>query len=443
MAHRTLDGLQRWRRVRGALVGLACLGGGVTSAAVAQQGVAPNAPSPAQAVAVAARSERTSQGARLVFDLTHAVEARAFVLENPDRVVVETSTLAFQVDPRAGQPGPRGLGPVKAFRFGSFAPGRSRIVIDLGSPVRVARVASETIGGSAAAHLTIDLARADRADFHAAVVKAAALDTPAPPAPAVSAPVGDKPVIVIDPGHGGIDPGATGLGGIVEKQLTFEFASTLAAKLTASGRYTVVLTRSGDSFISLRDRVKITRDVKAALFLSIHADTVADGYSVSGATVYTASDTASDSEAARLADKENKADQEAGLEASGDASEVSDILFDLTRRETRTYSHAYQRTLAGYWQKMARLNKNPERAAGFWVLKAPDVPSVLLELGYLSSASDVAALTSPQWRDKASGAVAASIDTFFANRTSAERAATLDRTSGPDATAIVALRPHL
>ncbi|MCW6507596.1 N-acetylmuramoyl-L-alanine amidase [Lichenifustis flavocetrariae] len=449
MDHGTQQG--RARRLGGRITVLAvgaCLS--VSSALAGDPGVtgpvAVDATKLQPAVAVAARLERAGQGARVIFDLTRPVEARAFVLENPDRVVVETSQVNFQLDSRAGQSGATASGPVKAFRFGSYAAGKSRIVIDLRGPARVARVESEPIAGRDATHFVIELARSDRTSFHEAAIKAAASQSPPPAAAVMRSPVDEKPVVVIDPGHGGIDPGATGIGGILEKQLTFDFASTLAAKLTATGRYNVILTRTTDTFVSLRDRVKITRDANAALFVSIHADTVAEGDSVSGATVYTASEKASDAEAAHLADKENRADQDAGLEATPDASEVSDILFDLTRRETRTYSHAFQRTLTGYWQKIARLNKNPERAAGFWVLKAPDVPSVLLELGYLSSASDVAALTSPQWREKATGAIAASIATFFEAR-GRVRPSQIDQANlqavDSDKTAVVALRPHL
>ena len=175
------------------------------------------------------------------------------------------------------------------------------------------------------------------------------------------------------------------------------------------------MTRTGDTFVSLGDRVKVARDAGAALFLSVHADTLSDP-GVTGATVYTASDRASDAEAARVAATENRADEVAGLDAAPEAPGVSDILFDLTRRETRTYAHLFQRNLIGYWQKVARLNKRPDRAAGFKVLQAPDVPSVLLELGYLSSDHDSKLLTSPEWRDKATAAVANSIDTFFGQR---------------------------
>ena len=412
----------------------------------AQAPVLAGAVEPTATVAVGARLERAAGGARLTFDLSRAVEARAFVLENPDRVVIEAPPINFQIDPAVGRAG-AAAGLVKAFRFGTYTADRSRVVIDLAGPAQVTKIASVPIAGRDATHLTIQLGRTDRASFHQAALQAATgPDGAASPVPPRVAGDGGKPVVVIDPGHGGIDPGASGIDGVVEKDVTLRFAQALADKLTATGRYAVRMTRTGDTFVSLPDRVRITRDAHAALFVSIHADTVAEGDGVSGATVYTASDRASDAEAARVAATENKADQAAGIEAAPDASEVSDILFDLTRRETRTFSHSFQRTLAGYWQKIARLNKNPERAAGFWVLKAPDVPSVLLELGYLSSPTDVAALTAPQWRDTAVGAVVASVDSFFAARGHDPQASVAQAAlpgGDPDKTAIVTLRPHL
>ncbi len=296
-------------------------------------------------------------------------------------------------------------------------------MIDLAGPALVARVSTASIAGGDPSRLTIELTRTDRASFHKAVVAAeTARSTVAPARAAAAVPVplsqaaNATPVIVIDPGHGGVDPGASGLDGAVEKLVVFDFASRLADKLRATGRYQIVMTRGDDSFVSLGDRVRIARDANAALFVSIHADTLAVNGGVTGATVYTASDRASDAEAARVAETENKADSAAGVESAPDPSGVNDILFDLTRRETRTYAHLFQRTLVGYWQAIARLNKNPERAAGFRVLQAPDVPSVLLELGYLSSDKDVKALRSPEWQDQATGSVVKAIDTFFAPR---------------------------
>ncbi len=399
-------------------------------AALLNVGEGGNAP-----VAVAARATQSAGVTRLSVDLSRTVPIRAFVLDRPDRVVVDLPEVNFQIDPGTARLPPKGVGLIKAFRFGLFAPGKSRIVIDLGGPASLRKAVVEPIAGGDPSRLVIDLARTDRASFRAAVRREPPPAAPVSDESAVPKPDA-KPVVVIDPGHGGVDPGASGVDGIPEKFVVFDFARALAAKLTAGGRYRVVMTRSDDSFVSLGQRVKIARDAGAALFISVHADTLSDP-GVAGATVYIASDRASDAEAARVAAKENRADEVAGLEAAPDSRGVNDILFDLTRRETRTYAHLFQRTLVGYWEKIAHLNKNPERAAGFRVLQAPDVPSVLLELGYLSSRTDARMLTSPEWRDKATASVMASIDSFFGPRQAPAAV-------GTDATAdkIVSAQPH-
>ena len=209
----------------------------------------------------------------------------------------------------------------------------------------------------------------------------------------------------------------------MEKTLVFQFTTELAQKLSAGGRYHVVLTRNGDEFVSLGDRVKIARDANAALLISIHADTLQAAADVSGATVYTVADRASDAEAARIAERENAADKAAGVEQKQEAEGVADILFDLKRRETRAYAHIFSRGVVDEWRGAARLNRNPERSAGFMVLKAPDFPSVLLELGYLSSPQDVKSMESPEWRAKATSSLASAIDRFFLARSDAGRAA--------------------
>jgi N-acetylmuramoyl-L-alanine amidase len=381
------------------------------------------------AVASSVSFENGADRAKLSFDLTQPVAATSFVLAAPDRIVVDLPDVDFHIDPQVGagksaygRPG-GGLSPglVASFRFGHFAPGKSRIVIDLAAPARVLRAIAEPAGNGTKSRLVVELARTDAAAFQAAarnaVLASAAANAAANPAPAKGAI--DKnaslPLIVIDPGHGGVDSGAI-VNGLVEKDIVFDFAKALAAKLSASGRYKVVMTRESDVFLSLSDRVRIAQDSGAALFVSIHADTVNDAASVSGATVYTVSDHATDAEAERTAEKENQADAVAGVAGNEQANGVSDILADLTRQETRVYSHVFARTLVNYWKVAGRLNKNPERAAGFRVLKAPDVPSVLIELGYLSNAKDAASLVSPEWRDATSARLAAAIDAYFAVR---------------------------
>ena len=396
-------------------------------------------------VAVAARVDRSGTASRLEFDLSRPTDVVSTVLENPDRIVLESGTVDFRIPADTGRSVPAG-GLIRSFRFGHFAPGRSRIVIDLAGPAHIQKIGVASIAGGDPSRLTIQLTKCDRATFHGMAASAAPAPSAAPTDGITEIdPTADpRPVVVIDPGHGGIDPGARGIGNVVEKRVVFDFAAVLAERLRSEGRFRVVMTRSDDTFVSLGDRVKLAREAKASLFISLHADTLASSADVTGATVYIASDKASDAEAAHVAETENKADEVAGLELAPDATDVSDILFDLTRRETRTYSHAYQRTLAGYWQKIAKLNKNPERAAGFKVLQAPDVPSILLELGYLSNEKDVAALTSAEWRDKAATSVAGSIDAFFDSRRTIEEAGPVNlKTGDPDKMAVVVLRPHL
>lgn len=406
-----------------------------TAEDVPSMGADPNS-APAQPsipIASAVHVESSGDSVRLVFDLSAAVPATAFVLADPKRVVVDLPEVDFEIDPQGGlpakpalrrvpgkgQPARRPAALIAAYRFGLFAPGRSRIVIDVAAPVRIAQAASEAAPGESE-HLVIELARSDNASFAAAAQIGRAAAQPAMTAAQPGAPRDGSdvlPTVVLDPGHGGIDTGAVGGPGIVEKQIVFDFAKALAAKLEAGGRYRIVMTRTSDVFVPLGQRVHMARDSDAALFISIHADDLIDAAaSVSGATVYTASDRASDAEAARIAESENRADAVGGVEGKDDPSDVSDILLDLTRRETRAYSNVYARTLVNYWKVAARLNKNPHRSAGFVVLKAPDVPSVLLELGYLSSSKDATELRSPEWRDKATDSVVASINAFFAQR---------------------------
>ncbi|HEU6443342.1 MAG TPA: N-acetylmuramoyl-L-alanine amidase, partial [Microvirga sp.] len=197
----------------------------------------------------------------------------------------------------------------------------------------------------------------------------------------------------------------------------------LQKKLEESGRYRVVMTRDKDVFVSLGDRVRAARRAQADLFISIHADSISGGQEVRGLTVYTGADRASDADSARLADRENKADAVAGVELTDMPDEVSDILQELTLRETRSFSHSFATRLVGEFDSIARLNKNPHRQARFQVLRAHDVPSVLVELGYLSSKQDLDLLMSEEWRDKMVDAMSGAVDRFFATRLARQGAA--------------------
>jgi N-acetylmuramoyl-L-alanine amidase len=227
-----------------------------------------------------------------------------------------------------------------------------------------------------------------------------------------------RPVVVLDPGHGGIDNGTQAAStGVLEKSLVLDFALSLRDRIEKAGKYRVVMTRTDDTFIPLADRVKIARAQSAALFVSIHADALPRGEGdAQGATIYTLSDNASDAEAERLAEKENKADAIGGVNLTEEPTDVADILIDLAQRETKTFSNRFARLLMGEMKGTARLHKNPLKSAGFKVLKAPDVPSVLLELGYVSNKGDLQQLVSENWRTKTVGSVAQAIDSFLARR---------------------------
>ncbi|BBL53420.1 N-acetylmuramoyl-L-alanine amidase [Bartonella quintana] len=217
--------------------------------------------------------------------------------------------------------------------------------------------------------------------------------------------------VVIDPGHGGIDGGARGITGILEKDVTLAFARALRDELKKDSHTTVVLTRDSDIFLKLSERVKKAQELGADLFISIHADSI-DMHSLRGATVYTISDKASDAIAKSLAESENKVDLLDGLPAE-ESLEVTDILLDLTRRETHTFSINFANSvIANLSKSHINLINNPHRYADFQVLKAPDVPSILIEIGYLSNKEDEELLNNPQWRKQMAASIAHSIRQF-------------------------------
>ena len=389
-------------------------------AALVQRGFAGGATAP---VAVSARLSQDENAASLVFELSRSVDATASALALPDRIVVDMPEVNFHLDSLVGRVGALPSGSlVKGFRFGLLAQGRSRIVIDLARTACPAQVSAKSIvEGEPAARLTIELKPCDPSAFAALAssyaVTTASTSPARPPA---------QPIIVLDPGHGGADGGARGLGGVQEKTLVFNFCAELKRQLDATKRYGIVMTRDGDQYVDLDDRVVMARKANASLFISVHADTLSEDKGVSGSTVYTVADHASDAEGARIAARENAAGRSSGGSGPLDNLDVADILFDLKRRETRTYAHIFSRGLVDNLRGAAKLNRNPERSAGFVVLKAPEFPSVLVELGYLSNAQDVQSLASPEWQTKTAAAMVREIDAFFAgpgkpdNGTSAE-----------------------
>jgi N-acetylmuramoyl-L-alanine amidase len=372
-------------------------------------------------VRVAGDDKRT----RFILELDRKIDLRAFALANPNRIVVDIPQVTFQLPVGVGEAS-RGL--VKAFRYGLVMPGGSRIVMDLKRPAKIEKAYVMEAENGQLPKLVVELSATDRAVFMQSIaaesrkaMAAAPETTSATAAAPATATGGDppdmRPVVVIDPGHGGIDHGAQTESGETEKAIVLDFAKALRERIEKGGKYRVVMTRVDDTFVPLAERVKVARHHKAALFLSIHADSLPRGEGdAQGATVYTLSDTASDAEAAKLAESENRADLIAGINLTEEPAEVADILIDLARRETKTFSNRFARSLVKEMKSVARLHKNPLKSAGFRVLKAPDVPSVLLELGYVSNKADLQLLVSDSWRSRTVGSVAQAVELFFGNK---------------------------
>jgi N-acetylmuramoyl-L-alanine amidase len=356
---------------------------------------------------------------RIVMQFDREPDLRWFLLRGPHRLVIDVPETNFSVDARELKA--RGL--VAGVRFGNVGEGRSRLILSAKGPFAVERVEVVENEKSAGYRLVADIAASSERVFDEALAEQtqttgstqATKKTDRLGQMAQRA-AGKRFTIVIDPGHGGIDGGAEGVNGTVEKSVTLAFATELKKKLEQTGPYNVFLTREKDEFLRLDERVRIARQHEADLFISIHADTIRLK-GIRGATVYTVSDKASDAEAAALAVRENLSDQLAGIEIEEENHEVADILVDLIRRETHTFSMRFARSLVGELSTAVELINNPHRSAGFKVLRAPDVPSVLVELGYLSNAKDEAQLLDPDWRGKAAERISAAVELFATERT--------------------------
>lgn len=367
-------------------------------------------------------------------DMTVGVKADIFTLADPFRVVIELPAMAFALPPGTGiATGTAPLaGLVRNYRFGAFAADRSRIVLDTTGPVAVSSAEMTNIKGGVrleVALLAVDeaafgsgtgAARGGRADTEAGSPPAARLLPQAgagkPAAPGERA----RPLVMIDPGHGGVDPGAVGSGKTTEKSVVLAVAWQLKQALDATGRYDTRLTRTSDVFIPLDKRVAMAEEARADLFLSLHADAIDDvsALTASGASIYTLSERASDEQARKMAEKENSADLVAGIGQRNlqAPDEVKGILSDLWARENSAFSHLFSRSLVSSLSKIKAAARQPERSAAFRVLKQSQAPAVLIELGFLSNPAEEQRLASAAWQRQIAGSIALAVNRYFEQR---------------------------
>jgi len=376
---------------------------------------------------------------RIVLELTSGPGFQVFQLPDPYRTVIDLPEIDWQL-PEGLET--QGAGLVRDLRYGLFQPGQSRVVLDLGEPANVDRAFMLAPTASTPWRLVIDLKASSRASFlgkagpakaikvaqsdpsifdlepevplGSDVVTASRDDIPFPERKPAVRPSERKPVIAIDAGHGGVDPGAIGVSGTREKDVSLAAARQLKATLEGSGRYKVVMTRNRDISLRLRQRIDIARRAAADAFISLHADSLGRS-DVRGASVYTLSENASDKEAATLAAKENKADLIIGMDLTQESSEVRNILIDLAQRESMNLGAHLATGLIEELRKEIKLLRNTHRFAGFAVLKAPDVPSILFEMGYLSNREDERALRQSGYRQKLANALLRAFDRYFAD----------------------------
>ena len=367
---------------------------------------------------------------RIVVELSDPVQAKVFTLTGPDRVVIDLPEVLWRIGTEAR---PSGKGAVQSYRYGLFRQGNSRFVIDLAQPVRVDTPRLYPPEGGFGFRLVIDLLPTTATEFAAhsgwpkgdrslptgvAPAVVAALPPPAapPPPPTPLPPSAKTPgqrIIVVDAGHGGIDPGTHGSTGLQEKDIVLAVAKQLRTALEGRKGYKVHLTRDTDVFIPLRERVNIARAAKGDLFVSLHID-FNDHHEIRGASIYTLSEEASDRESGKLAEKENMSDVIAGVDLSGDNSPVASILIDLAQRDTMNRSARFAETVLASLPSATLVRPtSPHRSAGFAVLKGPDIPAALVELGYLSNSKDEAEMGTVAWRKGVAEAIANAIDKHF------------------------------
>lgn len=353
-----------------------------------------------------------SHEAHIEMDFDGKPEVTSSLLSGPYRLVLdlpETSFSSENVQPKSG-------GLANSYRSGLMQEGRSRLVIAMNGPFSADAPMVKPSADGRMFTLSVAVKATSKDDF-AKVLENQVLTTSSIAGGKGDRIVGDKPdtpgmfTVVLDPGHGGIDGGAVGVHGAVEKQNTLSFAKELRDRFKGNQNIRVFLTREDDRFIALDERVRIGRQLNANLFISIHADTIANPL-LRGATVYTLSDKASDDVAHAVAQQENLSDAIGGVDIKVDDKQVADILIDLTRRETMQFSVKYARSVVSLMQDKVRMINHPQRSAGFRVLRAPDVASILVELGYLSNVDDEKEMADPAWRKGVLDVLAKSIEDY-------------------------------
>jgi len=355
---------------------------------------------------------------RFVLDVSENIDFNVFTLLDPYRVVIDLPEVSWH---SSAQIIPRGRR-ISGYRFGLFDTGRSRIVLDLKSPIIIRSSFLIPKDKKNLARIVVDIQPVPHGTMFKAIKKnrknyslkksnTSPSKLPSSQGEKYSF-VSKKPLIVIDPGHGGVDPGALAVSGTLEKHIVLGQARVLRRHLKKSGRYRVHLTRDRDIFLRLRERVAIAQEMKADLFLSLHADSIKNSR-IRGASIYTLSEKASDKEARLLAEKENKSDVIAGIDLNDKSKTVARILIDLRQRLTKNNSVRFAERLVNEFKgKIPMLRKN-RRYAGFAVLKAPDVPSVLVEMGYLSNQKDESMLKNKTHRELFAMSVVKAIDAYF------------------------------
>ena len=403
---------------------------------------------------------------RVVFDINQNIKFKVFTLSNPYRVVVDLPEVGWRLPVK---PLPKPNGVFRELRYGLFKPGNSRVVLDVRKPTQVAKAFVLVPNSKSGYRLVLDLLPISLKKFKRNLripTTKVTIDQPSlnskyktknqrklksdpslsklrltnknslveqkkkknyssqskshsqPSIPNLAQRKPEnrhgvkKRVIFLDPGHGGVDPGTIGISGVYEKHITLAMARELKRQLEKTGRFKVVMSRDRDVFIRLRERVRQAREKKADLFISIHADSVKNKR-IKGPAVYTLSEKSSDKEAQKIAERENKADLIAGVDLTHEMPEVTNILIDLAQRESMNQSASFAASLIRELKRKTRVLRNTHRFAGFAVLKAPDIPSILLELGFLSHPMDERRLRSKSYRSELASAVTKAVSAHF------------------------------